>query len=224
MLANNNPGETVRPVSTVGTQRMRPMLTIVIGGATAVQVTQKRICYASLDQFLAFHFPANPLEVTAPAPGLHRFDVNPGQFAASMTIILPANAATITTDSLSTDTRRGTSCGGPRSAPRTRPRQRRASRLGNGRERHRRLSCRNAFAVRNGKQRGHLRHCSSRNRDRWNTQLYGASSRNAAREHRSRSVDGVHDFRRRVGQKPFRDHHTGRRQHRVRQRSAQISR
>ena len=62
------------------------------------------ICDASLDQYLAFHFPANPVEVTAPAPGLHRFDVNPGQFAGSMTIILPANASTVTTSQLSSDT------------------------------------------------------------------------------------------------------------------------
>src|SRR6185295_17315187 len=40
MLVNNNPGEIVRPVSTVGTQNMRPKLTIVIGGgAVPVQVT-----------------------------------------------------------------------------------------------------------------------------------------------------------------------------------------
>ncbi len=31
--------------------------------------------------------------MTAPGPGLHRFDVNTGQFAGSMTTILPANAA-----------------------------------------------------------------------------------------------------------------------------------
>ncbi len=62
------------------------------------------ICDASLDQYLAFHFPSNPVEVTAPAPGLHRFDVNTGQFAGSMTTILPANAATITTDKFSNDT------------------------------------------------------------------------------------------------------------------------
>jgi hypothetical protein len=62
------------------------------------------ICDASLDQYLAFHFPANPVEVTAPAPGLHRFDVNTGQFSGSMTTILPANAAIATTTQLSTDT------------------------------------------------------------------------------------------------------------------------
>jgi len=63
------------------------------------------ICDASLDQYLAFHFPANPVEVSAPASGLHRFDVNTGQFAGSMTTILPANAATVTTDKFSSDTR-----------------------------------------------------------------------------------------------------------------------
>jgi hypothetical protein len=62
------------------------------------------ICDSSLDQYLAFHFPANPVEKTAPAPGLHRFDVINGQFAGSMTTILPVNAATVTTDHLSTDT------------------------------------------------------------------------------------------------------------------------
>ena len=60
------------------------------------------ICNASLDQYLAFHFPSNPVEVPA-APGVHRYDVNPGQFAGSMTTILPANAATVTTDRVSTD-------------------------------------------------------------------------------------------------------------------------
>ena len=39
MLVNNNPGDIVRPVSTVGTQSMRPKLTIVVGSASAVQVT-----------------------------------------------------------------------------------------------------------------------------------------------------------------------------------------
>jgi len=62
------------------------------------------ICDASLDQYLAFHFAANPVEVAAPAPGLHRFDVNTGQFAGSMTIVLPSNAATVTTSQFSTDT------------------------------------------------------------------------------------------------------------------------
>jgi hypothetical protein len=56
------------------------------------------ICNSSLDQYLAFHFPANPVEVTAPAAGSRRFDVNTGQFAGPMTTILPANAATVTTD------------------------------------------------------------------------------------------------------------------------------
>ncbi|HEY2014747.1 MAG TPA: DNRLRE domain-containing protein, partial [Bryobacteraceae bacterium] len=39
MLVNNNPGEVVRPVSTVGTQSMRPKLTVVIAASTGVQVT-----------------------------------------------------------------------------------------------------------------------------------------------------------------------------------------
>ncbi len=55
------------------------------------------ICDKSLDQYLAFHFAANPVEVAAPGPGVHRFDVNTGQFAGSMTTILPANAAFATT-------------------------------------------------------------------------------------------------------------------------------
>ena len=65
------------------------------------------VCDRSLDQYEAFHFPANPVEVTAPAPGLHRFDVNPGVFAGSMTTIIPANANIVTTDRLlnSTDSR-----------------------------------------------------------------------------------------------------------------------
>jgi hypothetical protein len=65
------------------------------------------VCDKSLDQYEAFHFPANPVEVAAPAAGTHRFDVNPGLFAGSMTTILPANAAITTSDKLigSTDTR-----------------------------------------------------------------------------------------------------------------------
>jgi hypothetical protein len=61
------------------------------------------ICDASLDQYLAFHFAANPVEVTAPGPGLHRFDVNTGQFAGSMTTILPANAAFTTTSQFASE-------------------------------------------------------------------------------------------------------------------------
>ena len=63
------------------------------------------ICDASLDQYLAFHFSANPVEVTAPAPGSHRLDVSTGQFAGSMTTIFPQNAALVTTDKLSSDTK-----------------------------------------------------------------------------------------------------------------------
>jgi hypothetical protein len=61
------------------------------------------ICDSSLDQYLAFHFPSNPVEVTAPASGLHHFDVTTAQFAGSMTTILPTNAATVTTDQVSPD-------------------------------------------------------------------------------------------------------------------------
>ena len=39
ILVNNNPGEIVRPVSTVGKQAMRPKLTIVIATGTSVKVT-----------------------------------------------------------------------------------------------------------------------------------------------------------------------------------------
>jgi hypothetical protein len=61
----------------------------------------------SFDQLEAFHFPANPVEVAGQAPGVRRFDVNPGLFAGSMTTVLPANAAIAITDRLigSTDTR-----------------------------------------------------------------------------------------------------------------------
>jgi hypothetical protein len=44
------------------------------------------ICNSSLDQYLAFHVPANPVEVA----GTRRFDINPGLFAGAMTTILPA--------------------------------------------------------------------------------------------------------------------------------------
>jgi len=60
------------------------------------------ICDASLDQYLAFHFPSNPVAITA-AAGVRRFDVNPGTFAGAMTTILPANVAVTTTDHLSSD-------------------------------------------------------------------------------------------------------------------------
>ncbi len=39
MLVNNVPGDIVRPISTAGTQSMRPALTIVVASATAVHVT-----------------------------------------------------------------------------------------------------------------------------------------------------------------------------------------
>jgi hypothetical protein len=43
------------------------------------------------------------VEVAAPGPGLHRFDVNTGQFAGSMTTILPANASFTTTSQFATE-------------------------------------------------------------------------------------------------------------------------
>jgi hypothetical protein len=49
---------------------------------------------AADDQFLAFHFPANPVAVTAPA-NEERFDVTyESTYAGAMTTILPANATT----------------------------------------------------------------------------------------------------------------------------------
>ncbi|MDR3389829.1 MAG: hypothetical protein P4L92_22555 [Rudaea sp.] len=46
------------------------------------------------DQFLAFHFPANPAPATAPA-GEQRYDVTyAANYAGAMTTVLPANAAT----------------------------------------------------------------------------------------------------------------------------------
>jgi hypothetical protein len=60
------------------------------------------VCNASLDQYLAFHFPGSPVEVAA-ATGVHRFDVNAGAFAGSMTTVLPQNAAITMTDKLDTD-------------------------------------------------------------------------------------------------------------------------
>ncbi len=61
------------------------------------------ICNASLDQYLAFHFPANPVEVASPGAGAHRFDVNNGQFAGAMTTILPANPSFTITDHVAAD-------------------------------------------------------------------------------------------------------------------------
>ncbi|MBI4907523.1 MAG: hypothetical protein HY820_28110 [Acidobacteria bacterium] len=63
------------------------------------------ICDASLDQYLAFHFPSSPVEVASPGAGARRFDINPGVFAGSMTTILPASAAAATTSQFSSDTR-----------------------------------------------------------------------------------------------------------------------
>lgn len=51
----------------------------------------------SLDQFMAWHFPASPVAV-ATTNGTRRFDVTyGGTFAGSMTTVIPANAATVTT-------------------------------------------------------------------------------------------------------------------------------
>ena len=52
---------------------------------------------------MAFHFPALPVEVAAPAPGLRRFDVTNGAFAGSITTVLPASAAVSITDHLAPD-------------------------------------------------------------------------------------------------------------------------
>ncbi|MBS1827263.1 MAG: Ig-like domain-containing protein [Acidobacteria bacterium] len=62
------------------------------------------VCDASLDQHLAFHFPANLVEAASPGNGARRFDVNPGTFAGSITTILPANAAITTTSQISSNT------------------------------------------------------------------------------------------------------------------------
>lgn len=59
------------------------------------------ICDTSLDQYMAFHFPANPVEVGTATAGVRRFDVTTASFAGSMTTVLPANAAVATTDQVS---------------------------------------------------------------------------------------------------------------------------
>jgi hypothetical protein len=62
------------------------------------------ICNTALDQYMAFHFPGAPVEVTAPGSGQHRLDVTAaGTFAGSMTTVLPANAALATTDQIASD-------------------------------------------------------------------------------------------------------------------------
>jgi hypothetical protein len=61
------------------------------------------ICNSSLDQYLAFHFPANPVEVTGGAAGTRRFDINPGLFAGAMTTILPASPSLTITDHVAPD-------------------------------------------------------------------------------------------------------------------------
>jgi hypothetical protein len=86
------------PVSSLSRQvvYLRPSRFIVYDRST--------VCDASLDQYLAFHFPANPVKATAPAAGLLRYNVTTTSFAGSMTIIQPANATTTITDQLSSDT------------------------------------------------------------------------------------------------------------------------
>jgi hypothetical protein len=56
------------------------------------------VCTTGLDQYLAFHFAANPLEVFGQAQGVRRFDVNDGQFAGSMMTVLPAGTQINVTD------------------------------------------------------------------------------------------------------------------------------
>ena len=63
------------------------------------------ICNASLDQYLAFHFPGPPVEVTAPGAGLHRYDVTNGTFAGAMTTVLPADASIAITDHVAPDSK-----------------------------------------------------------------------------------------------------------------------
>jgi hypothetical protein len=63
------------------------------------------VCDASLDQYLAFHFPGTPVETTAPATGLRRYNVTAGQFAGAITTVLPASPRIDVTDHFSSDTR-----------------------------------------------------------------------------------------------------------------------
>jgi len=76
---------------------LRPSLFVVHDRTT--------VCDPSLDQYLAFHFPANPVEASSQPAGVRRFDVSTGQFAGSMTTVLPANAVIATTDRVSADSR-----------------------------------------------------------------------------------------------------------------------
>ncbi|HTS31427.1 MAG TPA: Ig-like domain-containing protein, partial [Bryobacteraceae bacterium] len=62
------------------------------------------VCNTALDQYMAWHFPGAPTEVTAPAAGVRRFDVSfAGAFAGSMTTLLPAAAQVDITDHMSPD-------------------------------------------------------------------------------------------------------------------------
>jgi hypothetical protein len=61
------------------------------------------VCNASLDQYLAFHFPAPPVNVSSLISSVRRFDVTNGAFAGAMTTVLPANAAVTITDQIAAD-------------------------------------------------------------------------------------------------------------------------
>jgi hypothetical protein len=61
------------------------------------------ICNAAYDQYLAFHFPANPAAAAPPAAGESRYDVTFGTFSGSVTTILPAGSAITITDHVAPD-------------------------------------------------------------------------------------------------------------------------
>lgn len=70
---------------------LRPNRFVVYDRTTAGNTTGSN---TNDDQFLAFHFPANPATATAPA-GEQRYDVTyDANYAGAMTTVLPANAAT----------------------------------------------------------------------------------------------------------------------------------
>src|SRR5712691_559653 len=96
--------DTYRPFSSCGPPisswsrqivYLRPNQFVVYDRTTA--------CNASYDQYLAFHFPANPAVVTPPAAGEHRYDVTFGSFSGSVTTVLPANNTTTLTDHIAPD-------------------------------------------------------------------------------------------------------------------------
>jgi hypothetical protein len=61
------------------------------------------ICNAAYDQYLAFHFPANPVAAAPPAAGESRYDVTFGSFSGSVTTVLPASSAITVTDHIAPD-------------------------------------------------------------------------------------------------------------------------